>query len=31
MIDDIIKHTNNKIEKKLENLPDEIKQDNKYS
>ena len=31
MIDDIIKHTNNKIESKLENLPDEIKQNNKYS
>ena len=31
MIDDIIKHTNNKIESKLENLPDEIKQKNKYS
>ena len=30
MIDDIIKHKNNKIESKLENLPDEIKQ-NKYS
>ena len=31
MIDDIIEHTNNKIESKLENLPDEIKQNNKYS
>ena len=31
MLDDIMKHTNNKIESKLENLPDEIKQNNKYS
>ena len=31
MIDDIIKHTNNKIESKLENLSDKIKQNNKYS
>ena len=30
-IDAIIKHTNNKKESKLENLPDEIKQNNKYS
>ena len=31
MIDDIIIHTNNKIESKLENLADEIKQNHKYS
>ena len=31
MIDDIIKHTNNKIESKLENLPDKIKQNDNYS
>ena len=31
MTDDIIKHTNNKIESNLENLPGEIKQNNKYS